>query len=56
MDVEDTEVYEEEEPPKTSTPYDDLWSLDERNKLKTPPRKKTAQVSAATGKRCAIVH
>ncbi|MEW5321381.1 SpoVR family protein [Geobacillus thermoleovorans] len=37
---EDTEVYEEEEPPKTSTPYDDLWSLDERNKLKTPPRKK----------------
>ncbi|KYD28828.1 hypothetical protein B4113_3625 [Geobacillus sp. B4113_201601] len=37
---EDTEVYEEEEEAKTPTPYDDLWSLDERNKPKTPPRKK----------------
>ncbi|MBA2874731.1 SpoVR family protein [Thermaerobacillus caldiproteolyticus] len=36
--LEDTEVYEEE--PARTTPYDDLWSLDERNNPAPPPRRK----------------
>lgn len=37
--LEDTEVYEEEEQAKPS-PYDDLWSLDKKNKQPQQPRKK----------------
>jgi stage V sporulation protein R len=37
--LEDTEVYEEEETPKP-TPYDDLWSLEEKKKPSPPQRKK----------------
>jgi stage V sporulation protein R len=37
--LEDTEVYEEEETPKP-TPYDDLWSLEEKKKSAPPQRKK----------------
>ncbi|ANB59403.1 spoVR like family protein [Anoxybacillus amylolyticus] len=36
--LEDTEVYEEEQ--VKPSPYDDLWSLDKRNKTAPPPRKK----------------
>jgi stage V sporulation protein R len=37
--LEDTEVYEEEEKRKP-TPYDDLWSLEEKKKPSPTPRKK----------------
>jgi len=37
--IEDTEVYEEEEAPKP-TPYDDLWTLGEKKKTPSQPRRK----------------